>query len=61
MWSLTLMEEHILQMSETKVLRKIPESNNKETCEKFRILHNKELHDLDRSPSFVRTVKSKRL
>jgi len=57
MWSLTLREEHGLQISENKVLSKIFGPKNGEMSRQFRILCNKELCDLYRSPSIVRVVK----
>jgi hypothetical protein len=42
-WSLVLREEHKLQVSENKGLRKIFGPKKDETNEQFRILHNKAL------------------
>jgi hypothetical protein len=51
------MEEYKLQVYENKVLRKIFIPERDDVSEQFRILHNKELHDLYRLPSIGRTVK----
>jgi len=49
-----------LQLFEYKVLRKMSGPKNNELSKQFRILGNKEFHDLYRSPSIVKTVKSRR-
>jgi hypothetical protein len=48
-WSLTLMEENKLQVSENKLLRKIYKPIKDEVSRHFRILHNEELCALDKS------------
>jgi hypothetical protein len=46
MWSLTLRQEHKLQVLENKVLRNMFGCKRDEVSEHFRMLHNKELVDL---------------
>jgi hypothetical protein len=57
MWFLILKEEEKLQVFESRVIRKIFGSKKDEVSWQFRILHNKELHDLCRPFSIVRVVK----
>jgi hypothetical protein len=52
-----LREELKLQVSKNKVLRKIFVSKRAEVSWQVKILHNKELNDLYRSPNIVRIVK----
>jgi hypothetical protein len=59
--SLTLREELGLQLFESKVLMKIFGTKKNEENEQVRILHNKELHYLHRSPSTIKTVRLRRL
>jgi hypothetical protein len=59
-WSLTLGEEHRLQVFENRVLRKIfgPKT---EVGGWWRKLRNDDLHILYSSPNFVRVIKSRRM
>jgi hypothetical protein len=47
-------------VSESTALMKVFEPIRDEVSEQYRMLHKKELHDLYRSPSFVRIEKSLR-
>jgi hypothetical protein len=58
-WSLTLREEHRLCVFENRVLRKIFGPKRDEVTGDWRKLHNKELHDLESSPSIIRIIKSR--
>jgi hypothetical protein len=60
-WSLTLREEHRLKVFENRVLRKIFKPKRDEVTGGWRILHNKELHNLYSSPSIIRMIKSREL
>jgi hypothetical protein len=53
-WSLTLREEHRLQVSDNRMLRKIFEPKEDEVTGGWRKLHNKDLLDLYSSPSIIR-------
>jgi hypothetical protein len=58
-WSLTLREEHRLQVSENRVLRIfVPERQEDGS---WRKIHNDELHSLYSSPNIVRVSKSSRM
>jgi hypothetical protein len=59
--SLPLWEEHRLQASENKVLRKISGPKKGKLNEQFRAVHNEKLLNLYRSPSIEGTVKSRTL
>jgi len=50
-WSLTLREEHRLDVSENRVLRRIFRPKREEVAGGLRRLHNKELHNLIASPN----------
>jgi hypothetical protein len=52
-WSLTLKKECRLRVFEKMILRRIFGPK--------RMLHNEELHSLDRSPNILRVIKSRRL
>jgi hypothetical protein len=52
-WSVSLREEHKLQVSEKEVLSKIYGSKKDEVSQQFRTLCNEELGDLYRSSSVV--------
>jgi hypothetical protein len=56
--SLTLKKNVNYKSLKKKVAKKIFGSNKDKVSEQFRILHNKELHDLDMLPSIVRLLKS---
>jgi hypothetical protein len=56
-WSLTFEEESKLQVFENKVLGKILGAKD-DIKEQFRILQNKELHDLYISPVIIGIMKS---
>jgi hypothetical protein len=53
-----LLQEKKLQASENQVLRKIFGPKNDKVGWQFRILYNMVIHDLNRSPSIVKIVKS---
>ena len=54
-------EEKRLQVFENKVLRKIFGPKRDEQTDKWRRVHNGELHDLYGKPDIMRIVKSRRL
>jgi hypothetical protein len=56
-WSLTLREEHRLQLLENRVLRRIFGPKRDEETGDWRKLHNEELHNLYSSPSIIRMIK----
>ncbi|KAJ4426183.1 hypothetical protein ANN_26992 [Periplaneta americana] len=58
-WILTLREEQRLRVFENKVLRKIFGAQRDEVTEKWRMLHNAELHALYSSPGIIRNIKSR--
>jgi len=60
-WSLTLLEERTLRVSENRVLRRIFGPKRDEVTGKWRKLHNEELNDLYSSPNIVRAIKSIRM
>jgi hypothetical protein len=60
-WSLTLKEEHRLRVFENRVLRRIFGPKRDEVTGEWRKFHNKELHDLNSSPSIIRIIKSRRM
>jgi hypothetical protein len=55
--SLTLKEEHKLQVYENRVLMKLFTPKEDALCEQFRILYNEEPCDLDTVPGIVRIMK----
>ena len=57
-WPLTLMEESRLRVSDNRVLRRIFGPKRDYVTGEWRKLHNKELHDMYRSPNMVRVIKS---
>jgi hypothetical protein len=59
-WSLTLWEERRLRVFENRVLRRIFGPKRDEVAGEWRKLHNKELNDLDSSPTIVRVIKPRR-
>jgi hypothetical protein len=61
MWSLTLSEEHKLQIFEDKLLKTNLGPKKNERNVSFRVLQNAEFCFLNRSPSAVRRVKYRRL
>jgi hypothetical protein len=58
-WSLTLKEEHRLEVFENRVLRRIFGPRRDEVTGEWRKLRNEELHDLYSSPSIIIIIKSK--
>ena len=58
-WSLTLREEHRLQVFENRVLRRIFGPKRDEVRGEWRKLHNEELNDLYSTPNIVRVIKQK--
>ena len=61
LWTPTLREEKRLQVFENKVVRKIFGPKRDDQTDKWRRLHNGELHDLYGKPDIMRIVKSRRL
>jgi hypothetical protein len=59
-WSLTWGEEHVLRVSENRVLTKIFGPKREEDGS-WKKLHNDELHSLYSSPNVVRVIKSRRM
>jgi hypothetical protein len=60
-WSLTLREEHRLEVFENRVLRRIFGPKRDAVTGGWRKLHNEELHNLYTSPSIIRVIKSRRM
>ena len=60
-WSFTLREERRLRVFHNRVLRRIPGPKRDEATGKWRILHNKEHHDLYSSPHIIWVIKSRRM
>jgi hypothetical protein len=60
-WSLTLREEQRLRVFENRVLRRTFEPKGDEVTGEWRKLHNKELHDLNSSPSIISIIKLRRM
>jgi hypothetical protein len=60
-WSLTLREEHRLRVFENRVLSRIFGPKRDEVTGEWRKFHNKELRDLNSSPSIIRIIKSRRM
>jgi hypothetical protein len=60
-WSLALREEHMLRVSEYKVLRRIFGQKRDEVMGGWRNLYNEELHDVYSSLSITRIIKSRRM
>jgi hypothetical protein len=58
-WSLTLREEHRLEMFENRVLRRIFGPKRDEVTGEWRRLHNGELHNLYSSPDIIWQIKSR--
>jgi hypothetical protein len=56
-WSLTLREEHIIRVSENRVLFR----PKRDEDGSWRKLHNDELHGLYSSPDIVRVIESRRM
>jgi hypothetical protein len=59
--SLTLREEHRLEVFENRVLSKIFGPKRDEVMGGWRKLHNEELHNVYCSPSIIRIIKSRRM
>jgi hypothetical protein len=59
--SLTLREDHRLQVFENSMLRRIVGPKRDETTGCWRILHNEELHNLYSWPNIIRMSKSMRM
>jgi hypothetical protein len=60
-WSLTLREEHILRVSENRVMRRIFGLIRDEVTGKWRMLHNEGLHNLYLSTNIIKQIKSRRM
>jgi hypothetical protein len=60
-WSLPLREENRLRVFENRVLRRIFGPKRDEVMGRWRKLHSEELHELNSSPSIIRSIKSRRL
>jgi multidrug transporter EmrE-like cation transporter len=60
-WSLTLREEHRLQVFENRMLKRILGPKRDEVTGEWRKLHNGELHNLDSSPDIIRQITSRRM
>jgi hypothetical protein len=58
--SVTLRKEHRLRVFENRVLKRIFISKRDEVTEKWRKLHNEELHNLSSSPDIIMQIKSRR-
>jgi hypothetical protein len=58
-WSLTLREEHRLEVFENSVLRRIFVPKRDEVTGEWRTLHNEELRGLYSSPSIIRIMMSR--
>jgi hypothetical protein len=56
-WSLTLREEHRLEVFKNRVLRRIFGPKRDEVTGEWRKLHNEELHDVYSSPNINRIIK----
>jgi hypothetical protein len=59
--SLTLKEEHRLQVFENRVLRRIFGPKRDEVTGEWRKLHSGKLHNLCSSPDIIRQIKSRRM
>jgi hypothetical protein len=59
--SLTVREEHRLEVFENRVLRRIYGPKRDEVSGDWRKLHDEELHDLYSSPSIIRLMKARRM
>jgi hypothetical protein len=60
-WSLTLREEHRLEVFENRVLRRIFGPKRDKVTGEWRKLHNEELHELYSSPIIIRIMKSRKM
>jgi hypothetical protein len=56
-WSLTLREEHRLEVFEKRVLRRMLGTKRDEVTDGWRKLHNEELHNLYFVSSIIRMIK----
>jgi hypothetical protein len=56
-----LREEHILRLSENRILKRIFGPERDEVTGESRKLHSEELHNLYSSPDIIRQVKSRRM
>ena len=57
-WSLTSMEEHLLRVFQSKVLRRIFGPKMDEVAGEWRELYNEKLNELYSSPNTIRVIKS---
>jgi hypothetical protein len=60
-WSLTLREEHGLEVFENRMLRRIFELKRNEIIGGWRKLHSEKLHNLCFSPNINRVIKSRKI
>ena len=60
-WSLTLIDELRLRMSENRVLSRMFGPKRDEVTGEWRKLHSEELNNLYCSPNIVRVIKSRRM
>jgi hypothetical protein len=60
-WSLTLREEHRLEVFQNRVLRRIFGQKRDEVTGEWKTLHNEELHHSYSSPSIIRIIKARRM
>jgi len=57
-WCLTLKEEHLLRVFQSKVLRRIFWPKRDEVAGEWRELYNEELNEMYSSPNTIQVIKS---
>ena len=57
-WSLTLKEEHLLRVSQSKVLRRIFGPKRDKIAGEGRELYNEKLNEMYSSPNIIQVIKS---